>query len=157
MIGHPVPHVKCLPEGGSTRAETNELYAPCNEYLLMREPRTEELPELQTVLDALGDPDCRTIAKLLTKPMTASEISEATDVPLSTTYRKVELLTQASILEERTEIREGGHHTTKYVLDFESLRIAFSDDREFEVSITRPARTADERLSRLWSEVREET
>ncbi|MFB6228890.1 MAG: helix-turn-helix domain-containing protein [Halobacteriales archaeon] len=123
----------------------------------MREFGADDSPELQTVLDALDDPDCRTIVKRLTDPMTASDISEATDVPLSTTYRKLELLTEASILEERTEIREGGHHTTRYVLDFESLRIALSDDQEFEVSITRPTRTADEQLSQLWSEVRKET
>lgn len=123
----------------------------------MRELGIEDSPGLQAVLDALDDPDCRTIVKRLTEPMTASEISEVTDVPLSTTYRKLELLTEASILEERTEIREGGHHTTNYVLDFESVRIALSEDREFEVSITRPARTADEQLSQLWSEVRKET
>lgn len=123
----------------------------------MREFGTEDSPELQRVLDALDDPDCRTIVTRLTEPMTASEISEATDVPLSTTYRKLELLTEASILEERTEIREGGHHTTNYVLDFESIQIALSDDQEFEVSITRPARAADEQLSQLWSEIRKET
>jgi DNA-binding transcriptional ArsR family regulator len=123
----------------------------------MRERGAEDPPELQTVLDALDDPDCRTIVRRLTEPMTASDVSEMTDVPLSTTYRKLDLLTEASILEERTEIREGGHHTTNYVLDFESIRIALSDDREFEVSITRPPRTADERLSQLWSEVRKET
>jgi DNA-binding transcriptional ArsR family regulator len=123
----------------------------------MRELGAEDSPDLQAVLDALEDPDCRTIVKRLTEPMTASEISEATDVPLSTTYRKLDLLTEASILAERTEIREGGHHTTRYVLDFESVRIALGENREFEVSITRPARTADERLSQLWSEVRKET
>ena len=123
----------------------------------MREPGDENVPDLQSVLDALDDPDCRTIVERLTEPMTANEVSEAADVPLSTTYRKLDLLTEASILKERTEIREGGHHTTKYVLDFEAVQIALSEDQEFEVSFTRPARSADERLSKLWSEVRKET
>ncbi len=123
----------------------------------MRNIGVDDSPDLQTVLDALDDPDCRTIVKRLTEPMTANEISETTGVPLSTTYRKLDLLTEASILEERTEIREGGHHTTKYVLDFEAVRIGLAKDREFEVSITRPARSADEQLSELWSEVRKET
>jgi DNA-binding transcriptional ArsR family regulator len=123
----------------------------------MRERRGENSPDLQPVLDALEDPDCRTILKRLTEPMTASEISEATDVPLSTTYRKLDLLTAASILEEHTQIRQGGHHTTTYVPDFEAVRIALSEEREFEVSIARPARTADEQLSQLWSELRKET
>lgn len=123
----------------------------------MRKLGAEDSPELEAVLDALDDPDCRTIVKRLVEPMTASEVSEAADVPLSTTYRKLDLLVEASILEERTEIREGGHHTTRYVLDFESVRIALTEDREFEVSMARPARTADEQLSQLWSEVRKET
>jgi DNA-binding IclR family transcriptional regulator len=89
--------------------------------------------------------------------MTANEVSDVTDIPLSTTYRKLDLLTEASILEERTEIRSDGHHTTKYVLAFESVEIGLTDDREFEVSISRPARSADEQLAQLWNEVRKET
>ena len=53
--------------------------------------------------------------------MTANEISETTDVPLSTTHRKLHLLIEASILEERTEIRKSGHHTTTCVLDYEFI------------------------------------
>jgi DNA-binding IclR family transcriptional regulator len=123
----------------------------------MRDLGVDDAPDLQAVLDALDDPDCRTIVKRLTEPRTANEISETTEAPLSTTYRKLDLLTEASILEERMEIRERGHHTTKYVLDFESVRIGLAENREFEVSITRPSRTADEQLSQLWSEVRKET
>lgn len=89
--------------------------------------------------------------------MTASELSEVCDIPLSTTYRKLELLTEASLLEELTEIRMDGHHTTRYRPAFDVVEIALDDEREFEVSIDRPVRTADERLERLWTEVRKET
>jgi DNA-binding transcriptional ArsR family regulator len=123
----------------------------------MRDLGGDDSPDLQTVLDALDDPDCRSIVRELAEPMTANQVSEETDVPLSTAYRKLDLLTEASILTERTQIREGGHHTTTYVLDFEAVRIALTEDRDFDVSITRPARTADEQLSQLWSEVRKET
>mgnify|MGYP006304652785 CR=1 FL=1 len=123
----------------------------------MRDLGADLSPDLQTVLDALEDPDCRSIVKQVTDPMTASEISEATEIPLSTTYRKLELLTDASILTERTEIRQGGHHTTRYVPDFEAVEISLSPDREFEVTISRPTRSADEQLSEIWSELRKET
>lgn len=123
----------------------------------MRQLGADVSPDVQTVLDALEDPDCRSIVEHLTEPMTASEISEETDVPLSTTYRKLELLTDASILTERTEIHEGGHHTTKYVQNFEAVRISLSENRSFDVSITRPSRSADEQLTQIWSEVRKET
>lgn len=116
----------------------------------------ESAPDLQDALDALDDPDCRTIIAHVETPMTASEISEACDIPLSTTYRKLDLLTRASMLIERTELRDDGHHATQYWPAFESIRIALDEDRAFDVSISRPSATADERLARLWSELRRE-
>lgn len=117
----------------------------------------EDATDLEVVLAALDDRACRTISEHLEEPMTAHEISDAADVPLSTTYRKLDLLADASLVEELTEIREDGHHTSRYVLDFEEVRIALDEDRQFDVEVVRPPRTADERLELLWSEVRKET
>ncbi|RBI62195.1 transcriptional regulator [halophilic archaeon] len=114
-------------------------------------------PELQAILDALDDPACRTIIQELEEPMTASELADETDIPLSTLYRKIDLLTDASLLNELTEIREDGHHTSRYRVAVESVNIALDDDREFDVTIERPPQSTDERLERLWSEVRKET
>jgi DNA-binding IclR family transcriptional regulator len=111
-------------------------------------------PPLQDVLDALDDTDCRRIVRQLDEPRTARELSEACDMPLSTTYRKLDLLSSATLVDERTQIRSGGHHTTQYVMDFTAVRIAVDDLREFQVSINRPARAPDEQLAQLWSEVR---
>lgn len=125
----------------------------------MKLPRfdREEPPNLQEVVDALDDPDCRTIIRVLEEPMTASEIADATDIPLSTTYRKLSLLSDASLLEEGTEIRADGHHTTIYLVAFDAVRLALDDQREFEVSISRPSVAPDEQLRQLWSEIRKET
>ena len=125
---------------------------------MVRDPyANEDAPALQEILDALDDPVNRTIVKQLDSPMTASEISEVCDVPLSTTYRKLETLTEASLLHEQTQIRKDGRHTSCYRVDFEALGIRLSDDREFSVYIERPARTTEERLASMWEEVREET
>lgn len=118
---------------------------------------SERAPPMQAVLDALDDPACRTIVQTVDSPMTASEISDACDIPLSTTYRKLDLLTEASLLEEQTEIRSDGHHTTRYVLAVESVEMSLTEDGEFEVEIVRPPRTAEERLAHMWSEVQKET
>lgn len=114
-------------------------------------------PDLQTVLDALDDPGCRDIVKALEGAMSAKEVSDRCDIPLTTTYRKLDLLGDALLVEERTEIRPDGHHTMRYRNDFEEVCVALDDDREFRVSISRPARTADERLAHLWTQVRRET
>jgi DNA-binding IclR family transcriptional regulator len=123
---------------------------------MVRDPFASEAPGLQNVLDALDDPDCRAIVESLGDPMTANELSETCDVPLSTCYRKLELLTEASLLEEQVEICADGQHTTRYAIAFDEVRIAVDGERSIEVAIKRRAQTPDERLSSLWSEVRKE-
>jgi DNA-binding IclR family transcriptional regulator len=125
---------------------------------MVRDPReSERVPELQDVLDALDDEDCRKIVQSLEGAMTAQEIADATDIPQSTAYRKLDLLSEATIVDERTEIRQDGHHTTRYLLDFDEVRIGLDSERKFDLEIERPARSPDERLARLWTEVRKET
>ncbi|MHB9285982.1 helix-turn-helix domain-containing protein [Halobacteriales archaeon Cl-PHB] len=125
---------------------------------MARDPfAAEAAPDFSDVLHALDDADCRAIISALEEPMTADQISEAADVPLSTTYRKLDMLTEAELLEEGTEIRQDGQHASRYAIAFEEVIIALTESREFEVEVTRRARTADERLANLWSEVRKET
>ena len=124
---------------------------------MVRDPIEEaDGPDLGHLLDALSDPDCRELLSAIDSPMTAAELSEATEIPQSTTYRKLDQLSEASLLEELTEIRSDGHHTTRYALAFENVEVGLDEDREFTVEITRPTRTADERLARMWSEVQKE-
>jgi len=125
---------------------------------MVRDPfADDEGPELQAVLDALDDPACREIVSVLSEPMTAEEISEAAEIPLSTTYRKLDQLTDASLLEEGVEVRSDGQHASRYAVAFDEVSIGLSEEREFGVDISRQPRTADERLANLWSEVRKET
>ncbi len=125
---------------------------------MVRDPFEDELsPALEDVLDALDDEDCRAIVSVLEEPMTASEIAEESGVPLSTTYRKLELLTEASLLHEGVEVRPDGQHASRYAISFEDVVISLDDDRTFEVEISHRPRTPDERLENLWSEVRKET
>jgi len=131
---------------------------------MVRDPsREDDPPPVDDVLDALADDAARRIVTALTEPKTASDISEECDIPLSTTYRKLELLTEASLLSESTDIRRDGQHTTRYSVSFETVAISLDEedaeegDREFDIEFTRPERTRDERLADLWSELREET
>jgi DNA-binding transcriptional ArsR family regulator len=114
-------------------------------------------PDPGTVFEALADEDCRAIVRALSEPMTAEEISEATDIPKSTTYRKLETLTEAGLLAEGVEIRSDGQHASMYGVAFDEVSVGLSPDREFDVDVSREPETADERLASLWSEVRKET
>jgi DNA-binding transcriptional ArsR family regulator len=126
---------------------------------MVRDPRVgdDDEPDLETVLEALGDPDCRRIIRALEEPMTAPEVCEACDIPSSTAYRKLDLLTEADLLEEGTQLRADGHHASVYDVAFEEVVVALGDGRSLSASISRPPRSADERLVNIWEEVRKET
>lgn len=119
-----------------------------------RDPFAADHPQRQAVFDALDDPECRTIIKQMEDPMTAKELSEGCDVPLSTTYRKLERLTDASLVEEQTELRASGRHTARYAVDFEAIHIDLEEDRSLELTIEQPEQTPERQLSELWAEVR---
>ncbi|WP_276260780.1 winged helix-turn-helix domain-containing protein [Haloglomus litoreum] len=124
---------------------------------MARNLRSEPDPRLEEVLTALDDADCRAIIRALDEPLSAGEVSERCDIPSSTAYRKLDLLTEADLLREATEVRPDGHHTTLYDVDFSRVVIALEEDRTLDVGIDRAKRTADEQLAAMWEEVRKET
>ncbi len=119
----------------------------------------KDSPTAPEVLDALADEAARRIVDALSEPKTASELSDECGIPLSTTYRKLETLTEASLLSESTDIRRDGQHTTRYSVAFETVSVSMDEDpeRRLTVEFDRPERTRDERLADLWSELRQET
>jgi DNA-binding transcriptional ArsR family regulator len=116
-----------------------------------------DVPDSQAVFDALEDGDCRRIIEHLEEPQTAKELSEDCELPLSTTYRKLDILTEASLLSERTVIQADGHHTTQYEIAFEEVAIELDENHDISVGIQRASESTDERLETLWAEVRRET
>jgi DNA-binding transcriptional ArsR family regulator len=123
----------------------------------MRHPsEATDSPDLETVLEALDDETCRAIIRYLDGPMTASEVSNNCDIPMSTTYRKLDKLNEAKLLTEGTRIRSDGHHASRYEVAFEAVRVDRTDANDLDIVIERPKRTTDERLASLWDEVRRE-
>ncbi|RBI59780.1 ArsR family transcriptional regulator [halophilic archaeon] len=117
---------------------------------------SEDSPSLQTVLDALDDADCRAILHEIAEPMTATELIEICDIPKSTLYRKLELLSDASLVREQDTINPGGGRTTKYERDFDDVTISMDEDDTLSVTVERPPRNADERLADIWSKMSDE-
>lgn len=124
---------------------------------MVRDPASsDDPPPLQAVLDALDDADCRAVLRETTEPMTATELSEACDIPRSTLYRKLDLLSEAELVREQVSINPGGGRSTRYERDFDGVTISMDDDGEFGVSVDRPPRKADERLADIWSKMGDE-
>ncbi|OLZ40370.1 transcriptional regulator [Natrinema saccharevitans] len=96
---------------------------------------SDETPGLERVIAALDDGACREIIAVLAEPMTVGEIAEATERPLSTTYRKLEYLTEAGLAEEAVGVREGRHRTSRYVANLERIWIGLDEDNELRVDV----------------------
>ena len=123
---------------------------------MVRDPAmTEDGPTLQDVLDALDDPDCRSILSEIAEPMTANELSDACSIPQSTLYRKLSLLSEASLVRELIEAGPEGGRITRYERDVTDVTVSVTDD-DFAVTINRPPRAADERLADMWSKMGDE-
>lgn len=117
---------------------------------------TRNPPDPEVVFETLDDEACRDIVSALEDPMTVGQISEAADVPLSTAYKKVDQLREASLLVEQTELRPGGHHRSQYVVGFDRLIVDLDHERQFDVDIKPPASDPERQLVGIWQEIRRE-
>ncbi len=100
--------------------------------------------EIQELLDALDDADCRAILDATSEnALTANEIAETCDLPRSTAYRKLNLLTEAGLLEERTRIRRSGKHASEYARSVEDVVISLDSQGAREIGITTRGRRTD--------------
>lgn len=108
------------------------------------EPRTiEQDGDVQTILEALDDDACRDILEATSESArTANELSESCNLPLSTAYRKLELLTSTGLLAERTRLSRAGKHASEYVRAVEEIRVSLGTNGEMELQ-TIPLERAD--------------
>ncbi|AXG07193.1 ArsR family transcriptional regulator [Haloplanus rubicundus] len=108
-------------------------------------PRVERSPdettvadadEVQAILYALQDDGCRAVLDATGEAsMSANELADACDLPLSTTYRKLDTLTETGLLAERTRLCPDGKHTSEYVRAVDEILV--DADAGFELTVTR--------------------
>src|SRR6056297_287573 len=92
----------------------------------------------QAVLAALDDDACRAILEATAETaLTATELSEECDIPMSTAYRKVEMLTEAELVAEQVRINTTGKHATEYRKNFDDVLVSVADGG-VEVELTKP-------------------
>lgn len=93
--------------------------------------------DIEPLLGALEDEDCREILRATsTRSLSASELSESCDLPLSTTYRKIDRLTEAGLLEEDIRLSTSGKHTSEYSLRIETVQLTLGGEDGVELEIT---------------------
>ncbi len=96
----------------------------------------QETPDVWDALDVLTDPVCRTLIRNLDHPMTAREIAVEFDILLSTTYRKLDRLTDTALITETTRLRLDGSHASQYMVAFDELHVRRTNDNELAVHIS---------------------
>ncbi|SEO58946.1 Helix-turn-helix domain-containing protein [Halogranum amylolyticum] len=102
---------------------------------------------VQAMLDALDDADCRCIlAATDGEALSASELSERCDLALSTTYRKLDLLTELDLLSERLRVRRSGKHASEYRRAVDDVTVSVAPDG-IELRVTRSEREATTSLT----------
>jgi DNA-binding transcriptional ArsR family regulator len=97
--------------------------------------KAEADADAAAVLDTLTDPLCRRALACAATPVTAREVAECADLSMSTTYRKLDDLTDAGLLETQTELRDDGYHTTRYRATIEEATIHVDGEDGIHVSL----------------------
>jgi DNA-binding transcriptional ArsR family regulator len=84
---------------------------------------------VQGVLEAMADPKSRAIlAATSERSRSATELSTQCDIPLSTTYRKVDELTSLGLLVERTRLSRPSSHPDEYRRAVDGLTVSIAPD-----------------------------
>lgn len=93
------------------------------------------------VLALLEDAVCRSILSATRTPATAGEIAHACNLPLSTTYRKLDQLEEAAFLEESTRPQRRGKHPQQYqrLADVFSIHVSCSRTCDIDVVVSMDA------------------
>ena len=93
--------------------------------------------DIESLFGTLEDPDCRAIIEATTsEALSASELSERCDLPLSTTYRKVDQLTEVGVLDERVRLSRSGQHTSEYVLQLDAIELSVDPEAGIVLEIS---------------------
>jgi DNA-binding transcriptional ArsR family regulator len=75
----------------------------------------------------LADPDCRAIIEATSdEALSASELTDCCDIALSTAYRKIDLLVEAGLLDERSRVTTRGRHEREFRCRVTEIRIDLS-------------------------------
>lgn len=83
--------------------------------------------QVDGVLEVLADPDCRAIIEATSdEALSASELTDCCDIALSTAYRKIDLLVEAGLLDERSRVTTRGRHEREFRCRVTEIRIDLS-------------------------------
>lgn len=129
---------------GINVASGEQLFWPPRSWVLPMEP--------VEVLRVLGNKYNAEILQATNTPKSAQELSEELDIPIATSYRRIEELTENDLLAlEGKEVSTEGRQTKVYRRQVDELNVAFKGE---SVDIDLKERTeAKNQLVDIWSDL----
>lgn len=112
----------------------------------------EEERPIEDILDTMGDEHARHVLIALSQgQLSAKELSDETGLSLPTIYRRIEMLKEHDLVDEKTVVADDGNHYRVFECQFNSTLIRLSDDK-FDVRIYRTENLPD-RFDNLWDDL----
>ena len=109
--------------------------------------------DLAIVVSLLDDEHVRSILAATSEmPLSANELSERCGISTSSIYRRLDRLTDADLVGERTRPRSDGHHETVYVTRLDRFELTVNDG-ELSWDIDRKSDDVADQLTRLWGKL----
>jgi DNA-binding transcriptional ArsR family regulator len=108
-----------------------DIVAPDSIRVTKERDRVAELDQdtQNTLLTALSNPKSRMILEVISdQSLTATEITEELDIPLSTVYRKLDQLANTPLVEEGTRLATDGKHPHEYQLAIDRVHLRLSEE-----------------------------
>lgn len=91
---------------------------------------------VQEILGALEDEYCRAILEVMsTSFRTAQRISDLCEMPISTTYRKLNTLESVGLVETSIRLRRSGHHTKEFSRAFDAVMVSLEEQERTAITI----------------------
>lgn len=93
--------------------------------------------ELEEVLAALKNERCRKIIRETDRePLSASELSDRCEIPLSTVYRVVQRLVEIQVLEKRVRLSSYPQYTNEYALVADTISIDIGGEPALSLAVS---------------------
>lgn len=90
------------------------------------------------VLRLVGDADCRAVLAAVVRAQEAPSVADLAatlDVPESTLYRKLDLLTETPLVDARASVSRDGHPRTRYVSAVTEITLRFDEGTSMTVEM----------------------
>lgn len=111
--------------------------------------------EAVELLRVLGNKYNAEILRATSEPKSAQELSEELEIPIATSYRRIEELTEIDLLElSGREFSDEGRRTKVYRRNVNQLEIAFGEE-SVEVSVE-DRQDVDNSLADVWRDLKAE-